>query len=90
MYYGNYEDASKKPEGRLNWPPRDDKMLPKTPEDRRKTVKELLAAMNDMSDCKDKAGAVFKKRWVDKPAFYEPWRREKLCWEIVEMFPELT
>jgi hypothetical protein len=83
MYYGDYEDASKKPEGHLNWPPRDDKTLPRTPEDRRTTVKELLAAMNDMSDCKDKAGAVFKKHWVDKPAFYEPWRREKLCWEIV-------
>jgi hypothetical protein len=95
MFFDSYEDAATKLDA-LNWPARDDPGLPKSPEDRREIVKELLAAINDMTAFKDKAGPVFQNRWLrDGNAenaqgssagagqFYEPWRKEKKCWEIL-------
>jgi hypothetical protein len=98
MFFDSYDDAATKLDA-LNWPARDDPGLPKSPENRREIVKELLAAMNDMTAFKDKAGPVFQNRWLrDGDAenaqgsstgagqFYEPWRKEKKCWEILVSF----
>jgi hypothetical protein len=90
MYFDSHEDASGKLNV-LNWPARgNDPGLPKTVDDRRAIVKQLYAAINDMSNFQDKVGNVLKKRWLGdgdtenaQDKFYEPWRKEKKCWEIL-------
>jgi hypothetical protein len=87
MYFASLEEASAKVHG-LTWPPRIDTTLPASVAARREIVKELHAAMNDMSGCQDKVGHVFKKRWVaenkDKlNEHHHPRSREKKCWEIL-------
>jgi hypothetical protein len=61
MHFDSYE-ASTKVNG-LDWPPKLDETLPASPAARRAIVRELYAAMMDMSDVQDKVGNVFKKRW---------------------------
>jgi hypothetical protein len=90
MYFDSHKDASEKLNV-LNWPARyNDPGLPKTADDRRAIVKQLYAAINDMSNFQDKVGNVLKKRWLGdgdtenaQDKFYEPWRKEKKCWEIL-------
>jgi hypothetical protein len=63
MYFDGLEVASSKLHN-LTWPPRLDMTLPASAAARREMVKELVAAMNDMSDYQDKVGSVFKKQWL--------------------------
>ncbi|KAF2822698.1 hypothetical protein CC86DRAFT_469993 [Ophiobolus disseminans] len=63
MYFDSALDASQKTNG-LNWPPRDDATLPVDLSARREVVKELLAAMNDVSSIEDKIGDVLINRWL--------------------------
>jgi hypothetical protein len=90
MYFDSHKDASEKLIV-LNWPARgNDPGLPKTVDDRQAIVKQLYAAINDMSNFQDKVGNVLKNRWLGdgdtenaQDKFYEPWRKEKKCWEIL-------
>jgi hypothetical protein len=86
MHFDSYE-ASTKVNG-LDWPPKLDETLPASPAARRAMVRELYAAMIDMSDVQDKVGNVFKKRWSsdqDSPPenAFAPWELEKKCWELL-------
>jgi hypothetical protein len=63
MYFDSFGEAISTMRG-LNWPPKLDRTLPVSDAARRAIVKELHAAIDDMSDCKDKVGSIFKKRWL--------------------------
>jgi hypothetical protein len=87
MYFDDLEEASSKLHG-LTWPPRLDMTLPASAAARREIVKELVAAMNDMSDYQDKVGSVFKKQWLPADGeatndHFSPQSKEKKCWEIL-------
>jgi hypothetical protein len=87
LYFDSFEDASGRVQG-LNWPPRLDVTLPAGPAARRAIVKELYAAMTDMSNVQDKNGNVFKKRWgrdQDSPPenAFTAWELERKCWELL-------
>jgi hypothetical protein len=94
MYFDIFEEATSTMRG-LNWPPKLDHTLPVSNAARRAIVKEFHAAIDDMSDYKDKVGSIFKKRWLggeepDVPGaapasdkFYHPWLKEKTCWKLL-------
>lgn len=63
MYFDDDIHVSQAPDG-LQWPPRDDPSLPTDSSSRRQVVKELLAAMNDVSSMKDQIGDIIVRRWL--------------------------
>jgi hypothetical protein len=67
LHFSSIAEARQLTQG-LKWGPREDETLPKTQQDRESIVLRLFAAIQDMSDVKDKvSGAMFRNRWLGIP-----------------------
>ncbi|KAG9194294.1 hypothetical protein G6011_04329 [Alternaria panax] len=68
LYFDNITEARQVVYG-LDWPARDDKTLSKTQEEREGIILELLNAIQDINDVKDRrTGAALQKRWLGEIA----------------------
>ncbi|KAF2677335.1 hypothetical protein K458DRAFT_466352 [Lentithecium fluviatile CBS 122367] len=96
LFFSNREEAINGVDTPEWSAPRNDPTLPDSDEARQEWVRKLVRAFLDISQCKDRPGPVFRKRWFDPDHpengykdFYDRRAIEKMCWDILDMAENL-
>jgi hypothetical protein len=80
LYFRNSEEAMASMD-HAQWVPKADDTIPKTDEEAREVVKQLVDAFKDLSQAKDTAKNAYRKRFASGD--YNNWSIEACAWDIL-------
>jgi len=84
LCFQTMDDAKASMDGVQWYAPENDKTIPKTEEEHRAVVKQLVDAFKDMSIAKDTEGNAYRKRLTPgHDSYYGDWAIEACAWNIV-------